>query len=75
MNQASNDALQSRVTELELMFTHLQHDLQQMSEVIVQQQNEIAQLNESILELTNQVHSLEEPSEVRDPEQERPPHY
>lgn len=63
------------MTELELLFTHLQHELQQMNEVIIEQHREIAGLHEKIQELTNQVHSLEEPAEVRNPELEKPPHY
>lgn len=65
----------ARVTELETLVTHLQHDLEQMSNVLLTQKGEIDALTRSVEKLERRLEVLEQPPEERDLLEERPPHY
>lgn len=64
-----------RLTKLEMLVMHLEHDVQQMHQVLLAQQAEMARLRELISRLEARVEQAAEGPEIRDPEEERPPHY
>lgn len=64
-----------RVVNVELLLTHLQHDFEQLSQVIWRQQAEIDSLRTEVVKLSTRVVTLAENPEVRDPQEEKPPHY
>lgn len=65
----------TRVTELETLVTHLQHDLEQMSNVLLAQKSEIDALARSVEKLQRRLDVLEEQPADADPLEERPPHF
>ena len=72
---SSSESSDRRLIELELLVTHLQHDLEQMSSVLVGQQSQIETLKQEINRLEEQIGQLQGEPEIRDPDSERPPHY
>jgi SlyX protein len=64
-----------RLTNVELLLTHLQHDLEQLSQEVFRQQSELDALRKELTLLDSRVVTLTESPEVRDPLAEKPPHY
>lgn len=65
-----------RLTSVELLLTHLQHDFEQLSQVVFRQQAELDALRKELVLLDTRVVTLStEVPEVRDPQAEKPPHY
>lgn len=64
-----------RLTNVELLLTHLQHDLEQLSQVVFRQQAELDSLRKELTLLDSRVVTLSEGPETRDPLAEKPPHY
>lgn len=65
-----------RLTSVELLLTHLQHDFEQLSQVVFKQQAELDALRKELVLLDTRVVTLStEVPEVRDPQAEKPPHY
>ena len=67
--------LTERVTELEILTTHLQREITELNGVILEQQQMLEKLGLIVSRLDNRLVSLESDEEIRDPEAERPPHY
>ena len=62
-----------RVTELEVLFTHLQRNVQDLDKVILDQQKQITGLRGELARIMASLDQLTEMTvDVRD---ERPPHY
>ena len=73
---AENDRLRERVTQLETLLTHLQHDFQQLNEVVLQQQDRFTAIERQLVRLEQQLRTISEaPTEAIDPLDEKPPHY
>lgn len=68
-------AADDRLTNVELLLTHLQHDFEQLSQVVFKQQAELDALRKELVLLDSRVVTLTEGPEVRDPQAEKPPHY
>lgn len=64
-----------RVVNLELLLMHVQHDFEQLSQVVFRQQAEIDALKTEVAKLTTRIVTLADNPEVRDPQDEKPPHY
>lgn len=64
-----------RITELEILLTHMQEDFQKLNAVVLDQQREIEALTKNLDRLDSKVDKLGDEPEKRDPVQERPPHY
>ena len=62
-----------RLTQVEMLLSHLQHDVDKLNEALIAQQSQIEDLEQKIVKLTSIVETL--PEEPRDPAEERPPHY
>ena len=73
MGSSSNN--EDRLQKLELSLMHLQNDYDQLNEVVIDQANRLELLQLSISKLTDQVAQSKQPTEPRDPEAEKPPHY
>ena len=69
------DRLSQRVTDLEMLFTHLQRSVQDLDKVILDQQKQIDALRAQIGRLLLQLEQFAEPAAERRVEEERPPHY
>jgi SlyX protein len=65
----------ARLTELEILVTHLQRELADMHSVLLGQQKELDEVRRVLARLDNRVNTLEEPDEGRNALDERPPHY
>lgn len=68
------EQLSQRVVDLEILVTHLQHDLQTLNEVILDQQKQLDLFREVIGRLDDRMARLDT-TEKFDPGLERPPHY
>jgi SlyX protein len=66
---------ETRITELELLVTHLQRDLEALNSVVLEQQKQLDRLGKSLDKLDHQVEDMLDGGESRDPLAERPPHY
>lgn len=64
-----------RLTNVELLLTHLQHDFEQLSQVVFRQQSELDALRKELTLLDSRVVTLADGPEIRDPLAEKPPHY
>jgi SlyX protein len=72
---SKSDGMQEQIVELESAIAHLQHDYDQLNEMVVRQQAEIGELKRSIGRLEGELEQLAERPEKRDLLAERPPHY
>lgn len=59
-----------RLTELEIRFSHQDHFLQELNQVVVEQQQKIERLEKELLDLKRNTNS-----ENRNLSDEKPPHY
>ena len=71
----SPDKPEERIVDLESVIAHLQHEVDQLNSVILSQQAEIDAVKQSLAKLESRVDRAESGPEVRDLEQEKPPHY
>ena len=71
---AEIQAMSQRVMQLELLTMHLQHDLDQMNQALIDQQKELGRLRQILATIDDRVQRLE-PTDKIDPISERPPHY
>lgn len=70
---SDNGPHDERLVKIELLLMHLQHDVDQLSKVLLDQQGELDSLRRAMDQLASVVeHDNAEP---RSPEEERPPHY
>ena len=68
--------LESRLTELEALFTHLQRTVADLDEIILAQGKRLDETERRLQQLDQQVETLgETATEPRNPEDEKPPHY
>jgi SlyX protein len=63
------------VTELELIVTHLQNDLEQMNSVVLLQQADLDAVKKHLANLEAQLAEASQSDDSQDPSEERPPHY
>ena len=64
-----------QLIDVQELMTHLQHELQQIHEVVLSQQSEIAALRREISKLKGQFEGLAEVSPFPSADEDRPPHY
>jgi uncharacterized coiled-coil protein SlyX len=69
------EELERRTAEVEFLMTHLQRDLEALSQVVLEQRTEIERLRTMLNRFEHRIGNLETDPEVRDPGQERPPHW
>ncbi|QDU81103.1 hypothetical protein Pla110_28400 [Polystyrenella longa] len=74
MSPPDTEALLLRITDLEMLFTHLQHDVQQLNGVVLEQQSQLDDLRHINEKLQQHIEEIEG-TEERNPSDERPPHY
>ena len=73
-----NDTLLKRVVQLEELFSHHQHHVQQLNEVIVQMRDELDALKAKCAKQQSRLDSLSESrafAEDEDLADQKPPHY
>jgi SlyX protein len=71
----TNTDPESRLMHVESLLTHMQHDLEQLSQVVWRQQAEIDALTKELNRLDTRVVTLADGPEMREPLEEKPPHY
>ena len=71
----TNTDAENRLMYVESLLTHVQHDLEQLSQVVWRQQAEIDALTKELNRLDTRVVTLADGPETRDPLDEKPPHY
>lgn len=64
-----------QLIDVQELVTHLQHELQQIHEVVLSQQSELTALRREISKLKGQFDGLAEGVPFPTPEEDRPPHY
>ncbi|MFL5785462.1 MAG: SlyX family protein [Bacteriovoracaceae bacterium] len=64
-----------RITELEIRFSHQDHYLQQLNEVIVNQQKTIERLEKEVLDLKRSMNSTSSVTPIQGMKDDKPPHY
>jgi SlyX protein len=69
------DTSDDRLVRLEMAVAHLQYDLEQMHQALVSLNAELTGSREQLARLDRRLQQLAEPPEMRDPGDERPPHY
>jgi SlyX protein len=67
--------LQQQFLTMQESLMHVQHDQQQMHEVLLAQQEEIGRLNASLAKVNGNRERLLNAEESPSPEDEKPPHY
>jgi len=68
-------ALEQRITELEIKASFTEDTVEALNQVVVRQQEQIARLVRELIELRNQASSSAEPGGFRSLRDELPPHY
>lgn len=74
-NLPTQEELLSRLNEVESILMHVQHEVEQLNEAIIQRNTEVDHLRKSMKLLDSRLGVLEEGEEGGDPEMEKPPHY
>ena len=64
-----------RLIRLETAVAHLQHDLEQLNQALVNLHVELKGSREQMARFERRLLQLAEPGETRDADDERPPHY
>lgn len=67
--------MQDQLTELEIKIAHIEHSLNELSDVLVRQQTYIDKLEHSVERLYERLQSENEIQTDSDPRGEKPPHY
>ncbi len=65
----------ARLTAIESVLMHLQHDVEQLHEALAGYRHDMDALRRDVGAVRGQVEQLESGGEVRDPGLEKPPHY
>ncbi|QDT30745.1 Protein SlyX [Gimesia panareensis] len=74
--QASRlEELLARLTQIESVLMHLQHDVEQLNTAILHQNDVLDSVSKSMKLLDTRIGELEGDDEGHDPYQEKPPHY
>ena len=71
----SESEVDDRIIRLETAVAHLQHDLEQMHQALVSLHAELKGSRDQLARFERRLRQLSEPPEMRDPGDERPPHY
>lgn len=66
---------EQRLIELEIRFSHQDHFLRELNDVVVGQQLKIEQLEKAIIDLKRSINSEAGVKETRNLSDEKPPHY
>ena len=66
---------ESRITHLEIRVMELQHDVESLSDVLLEQRKELDQLQRVLIRFEARLETMGEAEPPRDPAAERPPHY
>jgi SlyX protein len=66
---------EQRITELEIRFSHQDHFLKELNEVIIAQHATISRLEKEILDLKRSVNAESGVNGLRTLNDEKPPHY
>lgn len=66
---------EERWTTVESLLMHLQHELEQMHQALLDQGEDLSRLRKEMMGLRGRMEQLAEPEEQRDLRLERPPHY
>ncbi|MFN0195131.1 MAG: SlyX family protein, partial [Planctomycetaceae bacterium] len=64
-----------RFVRLETLCAHMQHDVEQMHQVLLAVQNDMKTLRLQLNRIQSQVADAQDGEGTRDPQSERPPHY
>ncbi|MFH1302184.1 MAG: SlyX family protein [Planctomycetota bacterium] len=74
-NPSRLEELLSRLNQVESVLMHLQHEVEQLNQAIIQQNTTVDTLSKSMKSLDSRLGVLEVEDEGLDPFQEKPPHY
>lgn len=66
---------EQRIQNLESAVAHLQHDFEQLHQVLLSLQGDLRLIGQTLSKFDRRLALLSESPEERSPEEERPPHY
>lgn len=72
---SENSLSAERLTAIETLLMHTQHELEQMNAALLGQQRDVDALRKELERLRGHVDRIEMGPETRDPKLEKPPHY
>jgi len=70
---SGDESTDVRLEKIEVLLSHLQHDVDKLNDALISQQAEIGGLKHSLAKLESAVDQIPQPP--RSPLDERPPHY
>ncbi|MEM7783964.1 MAG: SlyX family protein [Planctomycetota bacterium] len=70
-----HEKLASRVTQLETSYMHLQNDFESINEVVLENSRRLQELAAMVSRLNDRLEEAQSDSQLRRPEDEKPPHY
>ncbi len=71
----SEPSLEQRLVQLEELFTHQQHLVQQLNDVTIRLRTDLDELNTRMSAHEKQINWLNQNSSIVDDHEEKPPHY
>lgn len=71
----SQDRPEQRIEKLESAVAHLQHDFEQLNQVLLALQGDLRIIGQRLTRFDHRLSQLSDLPEERSPEDERPPHY
>ncbi len=72
---SENSLSDERLTAIETLLMHMQHELEQLNSALLGQQRDTDALRKDLDRLRGHIERLETAPEARDPKLEKPPHY
>jgi len=64
-----------RLTDLEILFTHLQRTVHDLDQVVLEQQRQLELLSRQVKQQTAEIATFQTAADERKPEDDKPPHY
>lgn len=75
MTESKDDALQSRLNDIEAAIAHLQHDMEELNQSLTLHFQRLQSFDARFQRIEHEIETLNEGPEERDLNAERPPHY
>ena len=66
---------EERLTKIETLLAHLQHDVEQIHQSLTHQFERLQKVDQRFKGLERELELMSQPDEERDPAEEKPPHY
>ena len=75
MSDSDRDKVEQRLVRIESALAHLQHDLEELNTSLTRHFGRMQGFEARFTRIEHELESMAEESDVRDPDNEKPPHY